>query len=197
MSPMDFPTVTAPRHHPALVSADGRTYPLRSDTLRTHASGGIAATILIKQFANPHDEPLEVIHNLPLPADAAVLGYTIHVSDRIIRGEIEPREKAEADYKCALYEGKMAGLLEEDRSDTFQQRLGNIPRRTDVWVEIETLQRPAFLPAQDNCPVRCEYRFPTVVSVRNLGEPGRVSDAERISPDRADSGDLPTHLTLT
>lgn len=36
------------------------------------------------------------------------------------------REKAEAVYKEALYAGKTAGLLEENRADTFQQRLGNL-----------------------------------------------------------------------
>ena len=113
---MDFPTVTAPRKEPSLVSVDGRAYPLRAATIRARASGGVAATTLIQEFANPHDEALEVVYTLPLPADGAVLGYTIHVGERVIRGEIEPREKAEADYRKALYEGKTAGLLEEDRT---------------------------------------------------------------------------------
>jgi Ca-activated chloride channel homolog len=200
MSPMDFPTVTATRKSPALVSVDGRTYPLRSATIRAHASGGVAATTLIQEFSNPHDEALEVLYTLPLPADGAVLGYTIHVGERVIRGEIEPREKAEKEYREALYAGKTAGLLEEDRADTFSQRLGNIPPHTDVRVEIEVLQRLAFLAALPDIPARWEYRFPTVTTVRYQGQPGRVPDVERISPDRAGVGEIPTrfdlHLTI-
>ena len=45
----------------------------------------------------------------------------------MIRGEIEPREKAEATYKEALYSMRTAGFLEQDRADTFRQRLGSMP----------------------------------------------------------------------
>ena len=195
MAPMNLPAVKAPTT-PALVSVDGRTYPLRSATIRARAEGGVAATTLIQEFANPHDEALEVIYTLPLPADGAVLGYTIHVGERVIRGEVEPRDMAEKEYREALYEGKTAGLLEEDRADTFSQKLGNIPPRTDVRVEIEVLQRLAFLAALQDTPARWEYRFPTVPTVRYPGEPGRVSDPQRISPDRAEAGEIPTRLTL-
>ena len=71
-----------------------------------------------------------MIYTLPLPADGAVLGYVIRVGDRVIRGEIERRERAEARYREALYEGRTGGLLEQDRADTFQQRFGNPPPRT-------------------------------------------------------------------
>jgi hypothetical protein len=103
------------RPSPALVSVDGRTYPLRSAQIRARAEGGLASSTLNQVFANPYDEPLEVVYTLPLPADGAVIGYTIRIGERVIRGEVEPREKAEAAYRQALYEGRTAGLLEEDR----------------------------------------------------------------------------------
>jgi hypothetical protein len=46
---------------------------------------------------------------MPLPADGAVLGYTIRIGEWVIRGEIEPRDKAEATYKEALYSGARRG----------------------------------------------------------------------------------------
>ncbi len=176
-----------------LVSVDGRTYPLRSAQIRARAEGGVAAATLVQEFHNPYDEALEVEYTMPLPADGAVLGYTITMGARIIRGEIEVREKAEARYREALYQGRTAGLLEQDRADTFQQRLGNVPARTGVRVEIDVLQPLAFLagagavPAEPGAggPPLWEFRFPTVVGVRYVGAPGRVPDAGRLSPDRA------------
>src|SRR5947207_2571611 len=139
MAPQALVNTGQERRSPTLVSVDGRTYPLRSAHVRARAEGGIAKTTLIQDFSNTHDEPLEVIYTMPLPADGAVLGYTIRMGERIIRGEIEVREKAEARFREALYEGRTAGLLEQNRADTFQQRLGNLPPRTDVQVEIEIL----------------------------------------------------------
>src|SRR2546428_789693 len=111
---------------PQLVSVDGKTYPLESARVTSRAEGGIAATRLLQCFSNPHDQALEAIYTLPLPADGAVLGYSIRMGERLIRGEVQPREKGEKAYRDALYDGRTAALLEQDRADTFQQRLGNL-----------------------------------------------------------------------
>jgi len=91
MSPQVMESQVVPRKPPSLVSIDGRTYPLRSAQIRARAEGGLAQTTLVQEFDNPHDEPLEVIYTMPLPADGAVLGYVIRMGDRVIRGEIEVR----------------------------------------------------------------------------------------------------------
>ncbi len=209
MAPQALVSTGQERRSPTLVSVDGRTYPLRSAQIRARAEGGLAQSTLVQEFSNPHDDPLEVIYTMPLPADGAVLGYTIRMGERIIRGEIEVREKAEARFRQALYEGRTAGLLEEDRADTFQQRLGNLPPRTGVQVEIEVLHPLAFLaggaggehagaaegPVSAAGPV-WEYRFPTVVGVRYQGAGGRVVDADRLDVDRDQDGAIPTRFGL-
>ncbi len=187
--------VTAPKR-PGLVSVDSRTYPLESVRLEGRAEGGIALSRLVQRFRNPHDEALEVVYTLPLPADGAVLGYVVRIGEKVVRGEIEPREKAEADYRRALYEGRTAGLLEQERADTFTQRLGNVPGKTDVEVSIEVLQPLAFLAGLDGEAPRWEYRFPTVVGVRYEGAPGRVGDAEKLDADRDATGGIPTRVEL-
>ncbi len=116
MAPQAPMTPMLERPSPGLVSVDGRTYPLRAAHLRGRAEGGLALATLVQEFHNPHDEPLEVVYTMPLPADGAVLGYTITMGERIIRGEIEVREQAEARYRDALYQGRTAGLLEQDRA---------------------------------------------------------------------------------
>ncbi|HEX6032726.1 MAG TPA: VIT domain-containing protein [Tepidiformaceae bacterium] len=189
-------TLSTSQRSPALTSVDGRTYPLRSAHIRGRAEGGLAQTTLIQEFANRYEEPLEVLYTMPLPVDGAVLGYTIRIGERVIRGEIEPRDEAEAIYKEALYSGRTAGLLEEDRADTFRQRLGNVPPRTDVRVEIDVLHPLGFLVAVDEVGPLWEYRFPTVVGVRYEGAPGRVPDRERLDIDRDAAGGIPTRFDM-
>jgi Ca-activated chloride channel family protein len=181
---------------PGLVSVDGRTYPLESVRVEGRAEGGIALTRLVQRFRNPHEEALEVLYTMPLPADGAVLGYVVRVGEKVVRGEVEPREKAEADYRRALYEGRTAGLLEQERADTFTQRLGNVPGKTDVEVTLEVLQPLAFLAGVDGAAPQWEYRFPTVVGVRYEGAPGRVGDAAKLDVGRDGSGGIPTRVEL-
>ena len=200
----------------SLVSVDGRTYPLESARIAARAEGGIALTTLAQTYANPHDEALEVIYTLPLPADGAVLGYTIRIGEKVIRSEVQPREKASKAYREALFTGRTAGLLEQTRLDTFQQRLGNIPPRSRVEIEIDVLHPLVFLtPAADGGtsrpattsatdPARAarehapewEYRFPTVAGVRYHGAAGRVPDQKDLSPDRGAAGEIPTRVEL-
>jgi len=178
-------TAAANRTAPAegLVTVDGRTFPLRSAAIKAKAQGGLAFTTLRQEFANPYAEPLEVLYTMPLPADGAVVGYTFRLGERVVRGRIETREKAQEDYVKALIGGKTAGLLEQERADTFTQTLGNLPPGSRVEVEIEVLHPLAFLPGVGGGAASWEWRFPTVVSVRYGG--GADVAADRALPTEA------------
>jgi Ca-activated chloride channel family protein len=174
--------------HSSLISVDGRTYPLKSASINARAEGGIAATILTQTYENPYAETLEVLYTLPLPADGAVTGYTIRIGTRVIRGEVRKREEAQEEYRKALFEGRAAALLEQERADTFSQKLGNLPPGEIVSVEIEVLQPLAFLPRTKGDRACWEYRFPTVVGVRYEGSGDRVPDSGKLDVDRASDG---------
>ena len=70
----------------------------------------------------------------------------------------------------------------------FTQEIGNIPPGEEIIAEVIVDQRLRWLDEG-----AWEWRFPTVVAPRYLGEPGRVPDAARISQDVAD-GPLPARL---
>ncbi|HYM80824.1 MAG TPA: VIT domain-containing protein [Candidatus Limnocylindria bacterium] len=180
----------------ALVAVDGRTYPLKSARIDARAEGGLAFTTLVQSYLNPYAEPLEVLYTLPLPADGAVVGYCFRLGEKLIRGEVERRDDAEAIYRSALEQGRAASLLEQDRDDTFQMRLGSLPPGQSADIEIQVLQPLGFLPADEGQPPRWEYRFPTVVGVRYQGAPGRVPDAERMDVNRAAHEDIPARVEL-
>jgi Ca-activated chloride channel family protein len=179
-----------------LVSVDGKEFPLRSAAVTARAEGGLADTRLVQTYDNPYDEPLEVLYTMPLPADGAVIGYTITLGERVITGEIERVEEAREAYQRALEEGRTAGLLEQDRADTFSQKLGNLPAGATAKIEIRVLHPLAFRPTTGEKRASWEYRFPTVVGVRYQGAPGRVPDAHKLDLDRADAGGTPVRLEL-
>lgn len=181
---------------PGLVAVDGRAFPLKRAALESHAGAGIAETLLRQSFENPFDTPLEAIYTLPLPADGAVIGYTIVAGGKRIVGEIETREAARQAYQKALEAGHMAGLLEQDRADTFTQSLGSLPPRTPIEVEIRVLHPLAFHVRTERVPAEWEYRFPTVAGVRYEGGPGRVPDRDRLDPPRAGDAGTPVRLLL-
>ena len=120
----------------------------------------------------------------------------MRLGDRVIRGEVRRREEARAEFEKAILEGRSAALLEQDRDDTFTQRLGSLPAGQSAEITIEVLHPLAFLLATDPEGAKWEYRFPTVVGVRYQGAEGRVPDADRLDVNRATGSEIPTRIEL-
>lgn len=173
-----------------LVATDGRILPLESASLEATARGGIARAVLTQTFVNHHDAALTVKYTLPLPADGAVSGFSFRVGDRRVVGEIDRREAARERFEEAVAEGRSAAILEQERSNMFTQEVGNIPAGETVVCETIVDQPLAWLDEG-----MWEWRFPTVVGPRYLGEPGRVEDAERVTVDVA-GGELAVRVSL-
>lgn len=77
----------------------------------------------------------------PLYEGVSVVGFSCHVGDRIIMGEVKEKEQAKKVYKEAIARGEKAGLLEQlpDASDVFTTTIGNIPPGAKVVVNITYL----------------------------------------------------------
>jgi Ca-activated chloride channel homolog len=163
------------------------------DQIDWHASitGLMASIELMQGFRNPLDEPLEATYVFPLPDRAAVTGMRMEADGRVIRAQITERGQARADYDQAIAAGKRASIAEQDRSDVFTMRVGNIMpgERVTVWLSLA-----GMLPFEDGAAT---FRMPLVVAPRyvpGIPLPGEqagdghepdtdaVPDASRISP---------------
>lgn len=156
-----------------VVTADGRTLPLRATRLVVRAAAGLARVQLVQTFGNPFAEPLHVTYRLPLPADAAVGGFRFRLGDQHIQGEIDRRAAARERFEQAIAQGRTAALLEQDRSALFTQELGNLPPGAELEAVIDVDQPLVWIDGS------WQWRFPTTVAPRYLGADGRVDDAAR------------------
>lgn len=113
--------------------------------LHAHATilSTTSRTMLKQTFVNPSTEKgiREVRYTFPLYDGVSVIGFTCHVGDRTIVGEVKEKEKARAVFKDAVAKGQTAGLFEQlpDASDVFTTTVGNIPPGAKVIVEITYL----------------------------------------------------------
>lgn len=100
-------------------------------------------TVLNQTFVNPSKSDVidQASYTFPLYDGVSVVGFTCCVGDRVIHGLVKEKEQARADYKEAVDRGETAGLLEQlpEASDVFTTRIGNIPAKEKVIVEITYL----------------------------------------------------------
>lgn len=113
--------------------------------LQAHATilSTTSRTTLTQTFVNPSADKgiREVRYTFPLYDGVSVVGFTCHVGDRTIVGEVKEKEKARAVFKEAVARGETAGLFEQlpEASDVFFTTVGNIPPGAKVVVEITYL----------------------------------------------------------
>lgn len=127
---------------------------------RTSVVGLAVSTILQQTFYNPFDEVIEATYIFPLQCDQAVIGCKMIVGDRVTIAELKERGKARAEYRRAIRDGYRAALLEENRSETFSMKVGNIPPGEAIVVQIETVGRLAVAHGE------WTLRLPLVVAPR-------------------------------
>src|SRR5258706_9250689 len=95
-----------------MVTADGRTLPLKGASITADAKAGVVRVTLEQRFANPFSEALTVTYQMPLPADAAVSGFQFSIGGQRVTGEVDTKKKARDRFDDAVLEGKTAALLD-------------------------------------------------------------------------------------
>jgi len=123
-------------------------------------TGAIARARVKQQFRNDSTFWAEGIYVFPLPENAAVDRFKMHIGERVIEGQIKERAAAKKTYEKAKAAGKKASLIEQQRPNVFTTSLANIAPGEVINVEFEYQQ---VLEYRDN---RYQLRYPMVVGPR-------------------------------
>jgi len=178
----------------------GSGCPLEHTSVKAELSGFVASVEVKQIFTNPRQEKIEAIYTFPLSADAAVNEMVMKVGERVVRGEIKPREEARRIYAAARDKGHVASLLDQERPNIFTQSVANIMPGEKVEITINYVE---VLGYEDGA---FKFVFPMVVGPRFVpglpsGKQGTgwaddtamVPDASRITPPVAEEGQRAGH----
>jgi hypothetical protein len=152
--------------------------------LQAHTSilATTSRTVLTQTFLNSSTEKgiREVRYTFPLYDGVSVVGFTCHVGDRTIIGEVKEKEKARAVFNEAVSKGQTAGLLEQlpDASDVFTTTVGNIPPGAKVIIEITYLGELKHDMEVDGI----RFTIPNIICPRYGQYPGEMCMASAIEP---------------
>ena len=165
---------------------------LLNSKVSMHIAGVVADVQLSQDFENVSGEWVEGIYAFPLPDNAAVRTMTIHVGERKIAGRIRERQEADQQYRLAAAEGKVAGLVRQERDNLFTARIANIAPGEKIRVELDYFQSLEMVGEQISLRLPTTFTpryFPaTLTSPENMAEnPARtlllLDEADEISPD--------------
>jgi Ca-activated chloride channel family protein len=123
-------------------------------------SGIIARATVKQRFRNTGSMWAEGIYVFPLPENAAVDHFKLHIGERQVVGQIQERALAKKTYENARNQGKQAGLIEQQRANVFTTSLANISPGEEITVEFEYQQ------TLDYHDGNYRLRFPMVIGPR-------------------------------
>lgn len=167
---------------------DRETLPLSSTEASVRIAGLIAHVTVKQVYQNRGKNPIEAIYVFPGSTRAAVHAMKMKIGERTIIAKIEEREQALKNYKEALYEGRSASLLEQQRPNLFQMNVGNIMPGDVVEVE---LQYTEHLLATNGI---YEFIYPTVVGPRYSGNCENIANPDWNSNPYLKEGTLPAYI---
>jgi Ca-activated chloride channel family protein len=137
--------------------------------------GAGARTTIIQEFRNNDYISVEAVYKFPVPENAAICGFRATVGDKLIRGDIEERNKAFETYDNAMMNGHGAFLLDEERPNIFTLSVGNLKPGVTVIIEIEYVNS---LTAHGS---EVRYFLPMTISPRYI--PTNMEDSEGLPDD--------------
>lgn len=134
---------------------------IRSLAIRTEIS---------QTFYNPYDVPMEATYIFPLNSDAAVTDCQLRVGDRVIRADLAERSIARRRYQQAINDGHRAALLEENRSETFSLKVGNIAPGEAVQIRLITVGKLPLVGTEWTLrlPLVIAPRYTSGISITNI-----------------------------
>jgi Ca-activated chloride channel family protein len=129
-------------------------------TIRVQVTGDVARVRVVQSFSNTGGDWVEGLYVFPLSADAAVDELLMTVGERTIRGDIQEKSKAQANYAQARSEGKQASIVDQERPNMFSTAVANIAPNSTVSIEITYLET---IPYRD---ARYTLRLPLALTPR-------------------------------
>jgi Ca-activated chloride channel family protein len=167
----------------------GAVLPLPLQHTDVHASvcGYLSTVDVAQKFANPYAEKIEAVYQFPLPDDAAVRDFVMVVGERQIRGIIRKREEAKQIYQEARAQGYRAALLEQARSNVFEQAVANLEPGKSIDVRLRYFHTLAY--GADGY----EFVFPMVVGPR-YNPPGWTNGIGAQPMDAPTAGGQPVNV---
>ena len=160
--------------------------PLKSTNVNTTIVGSIADVTVRQVYVNNGKSPIEAIYTFPMSTKAAVYGMQMTIGKRIVRAQIEEKQKARKDYEKAKSEGKRASLLEQSRPNVFTMNVSNIMVGDTIMVELNYTELIV--------PEKGVYSFvyPTVVGPRYASKNEKNID-DFVSTPYTHEGVAPTY----
>ncbi len=144
--------------------ADLRELALKKVKITGNVIGKFGAFEIEQTYLNNTKDVLEVGYTFPIVETATVVGFEIHVGDKVLKGVCKEKGEAKKEYTQNLVKGNSSYLMEQETDNTFKISVGKIDKNEEVTVKINYIDKFEIV---DNT---IRIMMPTLVTPRYKSE---------------------------
>ncbi|KAF3315850.1 hypothetical protein TWF173_003047 [Orbilia oligospora] len=132
-------------------------------------------------FLNKNDDIIpQATYKFPLPQGCTVTDFVCHIGeDKILRSQVKIKKEASQSFRDAVEQGESAALLEQNTPEIFTTKLGIIPARSKIKVEISFIFLLKYRTEKDY--ELTTFTLPIYIAPRFGDAPVGIYDALRAS----------------
>ncbi|CAC5400316.1 PARP2_3_4 [Mytilus coruscus] len=105
-----------------LIGKGKKSVPLKSVHIRAHLLDLVAKVVILQEYKNENNVPIEAKYVFPLDDTAAVCGFEAFINGKHVIGEVKEKETAHKEYKEAISKGHGAYLMDEEEPTMYLQQ---------------------------------------------------------------------------
>ena len=114
---------------------------LKHISIKGNVIGRFSTFEIEQTYLNKTRNVLEVNYTFPITDTATVTGFIATVGNKIIKGKVMERNKAEETYRENIVKGNSAYLMEQDTNNVFNIFIGKIAPNEEVKIKINYIDK--------------------------------------------------------
>ncbi|KAF3193786.1 hypothetical protein TWF225_009332 [Orbilia oligospora] len=155
--------------------------PPLSASIKAQVVQDTARVTVTHLFLNKNDDIIpQATYTFPLPQGCTVTDFVCHIGeDKILRSQVKIKKEASQIFRDAVQQGESAALLEQNTPEIFTTKLGIIPARSKIKVEISFIFLLKYRIEKDHGLTT--FTLPVYIAPRFGDAPVGIYDALRAS----------------
>ena len=135
--------------HPSAVlgirgDESGAGLALQGVQVRARLEGLLLRTTLRQRYRNTSGRLIETVYTFPLAHGASLLGLSVMLGERRLRGAVIEKQQASQRYEQAIDDGDLPVLVERSARGLYTANLGNLQEDESAEIELEYAQLLRF-----------------------------------------------------
>ena len=122
-------------------TVDLRELALKKVKISGNIIGKFGSFEIEQKYLNNTKDVLEVGYTFPIVETATVVGFEIHVGDKILKGKCKEKAAAKEEYQRNMVKGNSAYLMEQETDNIFKISVGKIDKGEEVTVIIKYIDK--------------------------------------------------------